>query len=183
MRKIIVFNMITLDGMFEGPNADISFHRTDEEFNQFAIEQLSTIDTIIFGRVTYEGMASYWTTPEAAESDPVVTNQMNSIRKIVFSTTLDTADWNNTRLIRSDVANTVRELKQQTGKDMIIFGSAKLVASFAELGLIDEYRLIIVPTLLGQGTPLFKDMQQNLRLSNSRVFANGNVLLCYQPEV
>lgn len=182
MRKIIMFNMITLDGMFEGPNADISFHRTDDEFNQFAIEQLNTIDTILFGRVTYEGMASYWTTPEAAESDPMVTEQMNTISKIVFSTTLDKAEWSNTRLIKGDVLNAMQNLKQQAGKDMIIFGSGKLVASFAKLGLIDEYRIIIVPTLLGKGTLMFKDTQQKLRLVNSRTFANGNVLLCYQPE-
>lgn len=183
MRKVIMFNMMTLDGIFEGPNADISWHQVDDEFNEFAVEQLKTVDMILFGRVTYEGMASYWTTPNAIEDDPIVAGNMNSFPKIVFSRTLNKAEWNNTRLIKENISGEVQKLKQQPGKDMIIFGSANLVASFAKLGLIDEYRIIVNPVILGEGMPLFKsaDEQLKLHLLKSRAFANGNVLLYYQP--
>jgi dihydrofolate reductase len=182
MRKIIVFNMVTLDGFFAGPNGDIDWHRVDEEFNDFAVEQLATIGSILFGRITYEGMASYWPTPEAIASDPQVANAMNAIPKIVFSHTLDKADWNHTRLIKENVALEVEKLKQQPGQDLFIFGSGDLVASFLNLGLIDEIRLIVNPVVLGQGVPLFKDLRDklNLRLLNTRTFKNGNVLLIYQ---
>ena len=103
-RKVILFNLITLDGFFEGPNQDISWHNVDEEFNDFAIEQLQTMGAIIFGRVTYEGMASYWPTEVALADDAVVAGQMNSMPKIVFSKTLDKAYWSHTTLIKGDLA-------------------------------------------------------------------------------
>lgn len=183
MRKVILFNLITLDGYFAGPNGEIDWHNVDEEFNQFAEEQLNTLDVILFGRVTYEMMASYWPTPSAINDDPIIANKMNSAPKIVFSKTLSGADWNNTRLIKGNIAEEIAKLKQQPGKDMAIFGSGNLASTFTNLGLIDEYRLIVVPVALGEGIPLFKDLQQklNLKLTNSRVFKNGNVLLYYQP--
>lgn len=183
MRKVILFNLITLDGYFAGPNGEIDWHNVDEEFNQFAEEQLNTLDVILFGRVTYEMMASYWPTPSAIKDDPIIANKMNSAPKIVFSKTLSGADWNNTRLIKGNIAEEIAKLKQQPGKDMAIFGSGTLASTFTNLGLIDEYRLIVVPVALGEGIPLFKDLQQklDLKLTNSRVFKNGNVLLYYQP--
>ena len=182
MRKLFLFNMITLDGFFEGPNQDISWHNVDEEFNDFAMEQLATMDLILFGRVTYQGMASYWPTPLAIENDPVIAGQMNSFPKIVFSRTLDKAEWSNTRLIKNNVAEEITKLKQQPGKEIAIFGSANLAASLVPMGLIDEIRLMVNPVVLGKGTPLFQNINEklNLKLDKLRRFGNGNVLLYYQ---
>jgi len=183
MRKVFMFNMVTLDGFFEGPNQDIGWHNVDAEFNEFAAEQLSTIGVIVFGRVTYQGMASYWPTPFAIENDPVIAAQMNGISKIVISRTLDKADWNNTRLIKDNVAEEITRLKQQPGKDLAIFGSANLTASLMQLGLVDEFRIMVNPIVLGKGTPLFQGVSQpiKLKLIKTRAFGSGNVLLYYQP--
>ena len=112
MRKLFAFNMVSLDGFFEGPNRDINWHNVDDEFNQFAIEQTSTVDTILFGRVTYELMAGYWPTPAATTDDPVIADLMNRLPKIVFSRTLQKAEWNNTRLIKDHIAEEITTLKQ-----------------------------------------------------------------------
>jgi dihydrofolate reductase len=178
--KIIMFNMVTLDGFFEGPNRDIDWHRVDEEFNDFAIEQVKTADGLIFGRVTYELMTSYWPTADALSNDPQIAEKMNTISKIVFSRTLDRADWNNTRLIKGEAVEEVRRLKQQTGGNLFIFGSADLSSSLIPQGLIDEFRLMLNPVVLGSGNPLFRD-KLNLKLLETRTFQNGNVLLYYQP--
>jgi dihydrofolate reductase len=182
MRKLFSFNLVTLDGFFEGPNQDIGWHNVDEEFNEFAAEQLDTIGLILFGRVTYQGMASFWPTPFAIENDPVIAAQMNRFPKIVISRTLDKAEWSNTRLIKDSVAVEITRLKQQPGKDLAIFGSANLTASLMRLGLVDELRVMVNPVILGQGTPLFKGMTEkvNLKLTKTRTFRNGNVLLYYQ---
>lgn len=183
MRKIIMFNMVTLDGFVAGPNGDIDWHQVDEEFNQFAIEQTSTAGGLIFGRVTYELMAGYWPTPAAIESDPVVAGQMNAITKYVFSRTLDKADWNNTRLVKGDAAAEVKKLKQEPGQDLFVFGSADLSSTLIRHGLIDEFRLMVNPVALGDGQPVFKGLQDKveLKLINTRTFKNGNVMLYYQP--
>jgi len=182
-RKLVIFNMVTLDGFFEGPNQDISWHNVDQEFNEFAIAQLQTIGGILFGRVTYQGMASYWPTDAALSDDPVVAGLMNSLPKIVFSNTLDKAGWNNTTLIKGDIAHEVSKLKLQPGKDLFVFGSGNLTANLARLGLIDEYRLIINPVALGKGTPMFQGIAEKLKLKllKTRVFDSGNVLLYYEP--
>lgn len=184
MRKLFSFNMVTLDGFFEGPNQDIDWHNVDDEFNVFAAEQLSELDMIVFGRVTYEGMASYWPTPMAIEDDPVIAEKMNSMPKIVISRTLNRADWNNTRLITDNIAEEITQLKQQPGKDMAIFGSANLTAALMRLHVVDEFRLMVNPVVLGRGTPLFQRIDQpiGLKLIASRAFGSGNVLLCYQPQ-
>ena len=184
MRKLIVFNAITLDGYFEGLNHDISWHVVDEEFNDFSIAQLHEVDTILFGRVTYEMMASYWPTQEALRDDQEVAGIMNSRSKIVFSKTLDKAEWENTRLVREDAAEEIMRLKREPGKDLIIFGSGKLTSSLTNLGLIDEYRIIVMPVILGKGTLLFKDVdhQVKLELVKSRTFQNGNVMVVYRPR-
>ncbi len=182
MRKVLVFLMTTLDGYIAGPDDDIDWHTVDEEFNQFAIEQLDSVDTLLFGRKTFEGMASYWPTLFAIESDPEVANRMNTISKIVFSATLDNADvWENSRLIKDHIAEEIGKLKQQPGKDLIIFGSSNLAASMIDLGLIDEFRIMVNPVLIGKGKPLFEGVQNRvkLKLLNTRVFASGNVLHYY----
>jgi len=185
MRKVIMFNLITVDGYFEGTNKwDIGWHQVDDEFNEFSIEQLSLCGGLIFGRVTYQGMASYWPTATALEDDPIVAGKMNSVLKFVFSKTLESVDWNNTQLIKGDATEELKKLKQQPGKDLFIFGSANLSSTFTRNGLIDEYRIMVNPIVLGAGNPLFKgngDMLK-LKLLTTKTFRNGNVLLYYRPE-
>jgi dihydrofolate reductase len=184
MRNVFLFMMVSLDGFFEGPHQEIDWHNVDDEFNDFAIKQLDEIGTLLFGRVTYQLMASYWPTPAAMSDDPIVAEKMNTTPKVVFSTTLDTVDWDNTRLVRGDAAAEVAKLKQQLGKELAIFGSADLTTSLLQAGLVDELRIMVAPVALGNGKPLFTGLRErvNLNLVNSRVFRSGNVLLCYQPE-
>lgn len=185
MCNVILFNLITLDGYFEGKNKwDIAWHQVDDEFNEFSIEQLIKAGGLIFGRVTYQGMASYWPTPTAIKNDPRVAGLMNSITKYVFSNTLDKTDWNNTKIIKGDAVVELEKLKQESGKDLFIFGSADLASTFTKNGLIDEYRLIVNPIALGAGNPLFKQNGEMLKLKllNTKSFRNGNVLLYYQPD-
>ena len=185
MSKIILFNMMTLDGFFEGPNREIDWHNVDNEFNEFAIEQLNNASVLIFGRITYELMAGYWPTSDALSDDPVVAEKMNSLPKIVFSKTLNNPGWNNTRLVRGDPEKVCRELKEKNDKDIFIFGSAGLASKFMHLGLIDEYRIMINPLILGNGKPLFKQSGDRflLKLIKSRKFRSGNVLLYYEPRM
>lgn len=184
MRKLFAFNMVSLDGFFEGPNRDIDWHNVDDEFNQFAVEQTGTVGAILFGRVTYELMASYWPTPAAQADDPQVAQLMNTLPKVVFSRTLESTEWGNTRLIKDNAAEEVLRMKQEPGNDLAIFGSANLLASLMQKGLVDEHRVLVNPVLLGRGTPLFKDTGQkvNLKLVRTRTFQNGNVLLVYQTD-
>ena len=184
MRKLFSFNMVTLDGFFEGLNHDINWHNVDAEFNEFAIEQTGTVDVLLFGRVTYQMMASYWPTPSAIANDPIVAGQMNRVPKIVFSRTLEKAEWNNTRLIKDHIAEEILKLKQQPGKDLALFGSANLMSTLMQLDLIDEHRIMVNPVILGNGNPLFRRTKDklNLKLIKTRTFGNGNVLLCYQPD-
>jgi dihydrofolate reductase len=185
MRKVFLFMMVTLDGFFEGPNQSIDWHNVDEEFNEFAIDQLNELDTLLFGRVTYQGMAGYWPTPFAKEDDPIVADKMNTISKIVFSTTLEEAEWNNTRLVKEHIREEVSKLKQQPGKDIAIFGSSDLAVSLLRMGLLDELRIIVNPVVLGSGKRLFEGIQDqlDLKLLKTRTFHSGNVLLYYQPGI
>ena len=155
------------------------------ELNDFAIEQLNTADGLIFGRITYQMMASYWPTPAAIQDDPVVAGKMNSIQKYVFSRTIDRADWSNTRLVKGNAAEELARLKQQPGRDLFVFGSADLAATFIQQGLVNEFRNLVNPIVLGSGMPLFKGIQKplNLKLLKTMPFRNGNVLLYYQPAI
>ena len=184
MRKVILFNMVTLDGFFAGPNGEIDWHHVDKEFNEFAIAQLNSADGLLFGRMTYQGMASYWPTDMAKKNDPIVADKMNTLPKIVFSRTLARADWNNTRPVKGNVAEEVSMLKQQPGRDWFLFGSAGLASTLTHFGLIDEYRVMVNPVVLGRGQPLFKGVEDrlSLKLVSAKTFRNGNVLLCYQPD-
>ena len=184
MRKLFAFNMITLDGFFEGPNQDIDWHNVDDEFNQFAIEQTGSVDTILFGRKTYELMENYWPTESALRDNPAIAGLMNKVPKIVFSRTLQKAEWNNTRLIKDNIGEEILKLKAQPGRELAVFGSADLLSTLIKLDLVDEHRIIVNPVVLGNGTPLFKDVKDrlNLKLVRSRIFDSGNVLLYYQPE-
>jgi len=182
MRKVFLFMMITLDGFFEGPDQDIGWHNVDEEFNDFAIKQINEVDTLLFGRVTYEGMASYWPTPFAKENDPVIADKMNTIPKLAFSKTLDEVEWNNARLVKENIAEEISRLKQQPGKDMAIFGSSDLAVSLLQMGMVDELRIMVNPVVLGSGKSLFKGIHEtlNLKLLKTRTFRSGNVLLYYE---
>ena len=184
MRKVVLSNMTTANGFFEGPTpGDIYWHHVDDEFFKEANSLLDSVDTLLFGRKTYQGMAEYWTSEAAKTDDPVITAKMNNYDKIVFSTTLDKAGWNKTRLIKTKVAEEMTKLKNQPGKDMVIFGSSDLASSFLEMGLLDEIRMFVNPIILGDGKPMFKGVREKieLKLLNTRTFGNGNVMIVYEP--
>jgi dihydrofolate reductase len=182
-RKLISFMVVTLDGYYEGPNGEFDFWNIDDQFHEFSINQLNDIDTLVFGRVTYEGMAGYWPTPAALEDLPVIADRMNTIPKVVFSTTLEKADWQNTTLVDGDAAAMISELKRQPGKYLAIFGSPDLTVRFLERGLVDELRVMVHPILLGAGKSLFRTLTDHVRLelTHTTTFSSGNVLLTYRP--
>jgi len=184
MSKVIAFNFVTLNGYYEGPKGDISWHRHGPEENEYAAENLKSGNTLLLGRVTYELMASYWPTPIAMKNDPIVAEGMNNAAKIVFSRTLKTVAWRNTRVIRDNIVEEIMKMKQMPGKDMTVLGSGSIVTLFAEQGLLDEYQIMVDPVVIGGGTSLFKDINQklDLRLTMTRTFKSGIVLLCYQPD-
>jgi len=183
MKKVFLFMMISLDGYFEGKDHDLSWHNVDQEFNEFAIKQLKNADTLLFGRRTYELMASYWPTESAKNDDPIVARLMNNTPKIVFSKKLEKADWENTTLVRERVSEKITGLKKQLGKDIVILGSSDLSVSLLEMGLLDELRIMVNPIVLGRGKLLFQGIHDklSLKLLNTRIFNSGNVLLYYQP--
>ncbi len=181
MRRVIMWNMVTVDGLFEGPKSwEIDWHEYvwGEELEQFAVEQSKSAGMLLFGRVTYEGMAAYW--PSATGE---IADFMNNIPKIVFSQTLGRADWSNTRLVKVKAEEEVAKLKQQPGKDLFIFGSANLSAALMRHGLIDEYRLGLNPLILGGGNALFKPSPDRMRLKllEARPLNSGVVILRYEP--
>jgi dihydrofolate reductase len=183
MRKVIFFMLTSLDGYFEGPHQDIGWHNVDDEFNEFAIQQTREFGGLLFGRKTYQLMAGYWPTEAAKRDDPVIAGLMNSLPKIVFSKTLESVDWQNSRLVRDSIQDEVSHLKEQPGGDLAIFGSSDLTASLAQMGMVDEFRIMVNPVVLGEGSPLLKglDRRLDLRLLKTRPFKSGNVLLYYEP--
>jgi len=138
---------------------------------------------LVFGRVTYELMAGFWPTPIAIESMPAVAAGMNSMPKVVFSRTLDQASWNNMTLVKGDPAAEMRKMKREPGEGMAILGSGSVVSQMAQEGLIDEYQIVVNPVVLGKGRTMFDGVREKLRLklTKTRAFGNGNVLLCYEP--
>jgi len=179
MRKLIMWNVITLDGYFEGKqNWDLSFHDTiwGKELERLSLEQLHSADFLVFGRVTYEGMAAHFSKAEGEIAD-----LMNSIPKLVFSKTLKTADWNNSTLIKENASAEIKKIKEKGGKDMYVFGSANLSETFVNDNLIDEYRIGIAPVILGSGRPLFGkgNSSKTLSLVSTQQLANGGVVLKY----
>jgi dihydrofolate reductase len=178
MRKVIVSNLMSLDGFFEGPNHELDWFVVDQEFFEYARDMLRGVDTILFGRKTYQHMADYWPSAPAEE----IADQMNNLPKIVFSRTLESAEWQNSTLVKNDAVAEISKLKQLPGKDMVILGSASLASFLLQQGLIDEYRVILNPVLLGSGRPLFQDVKQRLRLklSRTKLFGSGVVVLYYQ---
>lgn len=185
MRKLTVFNFMTLDGYFEGPEkGDLSWHRHGAEESDFAIHMLKTGNTLLFGRITYDHMAGYWPTPMALQQAPELAAGMNNADKIVFSRTLEKASWKNTRLIKSDIVETIRKMKNTSGHDMTLLGSGSILTQFAAAGLFDAYEFMIDPVALGKGSSIFKGMttQLDLELVQAKTFKSGTVLLQYQSR-
>jgi dihydrofolate reductase len=185
MTKLAAFLFTSLDGYYEGPEPwSLDWHNTDEEFNQFAIEQLDGTGALVFGRATYAGMAQYWSSKEAVETDPEVASRMNDAPKVVVSRTIEPDDvsWANTRLLR-DSAD-LAALKSESGNELLVLGSSVLAASLMELGLLDELRIMVNPVLLGAGNSLSSTLKAriSLRLLRTRTFGNGNVMLVYEPQ-
>jgi dihydrofolate reductase len=184
MRKLIVFNQMTLDGFIADRNGDMSWaHKQDAEWNEFVQGNASGGGELVFGRITYELMASFWPTPMAIKNLPAVAEAMNKMPKVVFSRTLEKASWNNTKLVKGDIAAEIRKMKTEPGPDMVIFGSGSIISQLAQEGLIDEYQMVVNPIVLGKGKAMFEGLKEKLMLkrTKTRIFGNGNVLLCYEP--
>lgn len=182
MRKLVTWNMMTLDGYFEGPKPwELDFHALvwGDELEAFSLEQGESVGTLLFGRKTYEGMAAHWSKESGAIAD-----FMNSVEKVVASRSLEKVEWNNSRLLQGQVPESVSALKQAPGKDIYVFGSAELTASLLHHGLVDEYRLCLVPVVLGAGNPLFKPADESLkmRLLETRPLTTGGIILRYAPD-
>jgi dihydrofolate reductase len=183
MGKLSVFNFVTLNGYFKGANEDTSWHsHGNPEEGEFAAEGAQSDSIILFGRKTYEMMASFWPTPEAIKSMPTVAEGMNKSEKIVFSRTLKNASWANTRIISNNIVEEVRKLKTTSKKDMTILGSGSILTQLAEAGLVDSLQFMIDPIALGDGTPIFKGIKHklDLTLTSTRAFKSGAVLLSYE---
>jgi dihydrofolate reductase len=192
MRSIHLFVMLSLDGYFEGPDHDLSWHNVDDEFNRFAIEQLRETGLILFGRKTYQLMESYWpgaaVDPETSHDDREIAHLMNNAEKIVFSRTLDrvreTENWKNVKLRRKVDPVEIRHLKEMPGRDIWV-GTSDLAVSFIKEDLIDEFRFMINPVVVGGGTRIFQglDRRLDLELTRIRKFQSGNVLMYYRPRL
>lgn len=185
MRKLIMWNIITLNGYFEGEkNWDLDFHNAvwGPELDKLSLEQLHAADYLVFGRVTYEGMAAYWKKADGENTETA--KLMNRIPKLVFSRTLKEVDWNNATLISGNASAEISRLKAEGDGDMYVFGSADLSRTFIDDDLFDEYRIGIAPVILGRGTPLFKQgmPSRNLSLVSTQELSPGGVVLKLTPR-
>jgi len=188
MRKLIVFNHISLDGYFVDANGSMAWAKMDNndpEYNAFVAGNASGDGSLLFGRVTYELMIKYWPTPMAKQHDPVVAEGMNNMPKVVFSRTMDKASWNNTTVVKGDLVTEVKKMKQQPGPGMAILGSGTIVSQLAAAGLIDEYHVVVNPIILGKGRTMFEGVKEmrTLKLTKTRSFKSGKVFCCYEPAV
>jgi len=185
MRKIFLFMMVSLDGYFEGPNHDLSWHNAkNEEFKRLEAEHKVESDAILLGHTTYDLMASFWPTPEALRSDPKTAKFMNETPKFVVSHKPFEPGWKNVSVIYGDVIGQIKALKEKSGKDIALFGSNMLCVSLMEAGLVDGFRIMVNPVAIGMGTPLFVGLKKhtNFKLDSVRKFKSGNVLLYYRPK-
>ena len=187
MRKVIVTMWVSLDGFISGPNDDMSWVMVDAEMGQYEDETVSAADTLILGRVTYQSFAGSWPhvpdNPSASAGEKEYARKLNSMRKVVFSRTLEAVEWNNSTLFHEINPDDVARLKQGDGKNIVIYGSASVIQTLTALGLIDEYQLLVHPVLLGGGKRLFRDgsAKTALRLVETKTFGSGVVRLSYQP--
>jgi dihydrofolate reductase len=187
MRRIVASEFVSADGFMVGPKEDMSWvtDNFNEEMGRYAGGLMDSMDTVLLGRVTYEIMAGAW--PKMTEETSPGADRMNSAAKVVVSKTLTSAPWGKyapARVIKDNVEQQVRALKEDSGKDIVIYGSGTLVRSLTELGLIDEYHLLVHPILLGDGKPLFKSVGRpvSLKLLRTQTFGNGVSLLYYEPR-
>lgn len=181
MKKLIMWNLITLDGYFEGEKPwDLDFHGLafSDDLQDFITKQLKSADAVIYGEKTYKGMADYWSSAEGETA-----KDMNKIKKYVCSTTLKTADWQNTTIIKEAMAE-IPQLKQAGDGNLLVFGSAILSESLMKASLFDEYRICVVPVFLGKGRRLFNDglPYQKLKLLDSQPLKSGGIILTYAPS-
>ena len=190
MRKIITTTWVTLDGYIAGPNGEMDWigEIYDEAMGIYETDLISSADTLLLGRVTYQSFAGSWPhvpdNPNASEGEKVYARLLNAMRKIVFSRTLESVEWNNSTLLKEVVPEEIQQLKQEPGRDMVIYGSASIVQTLTNHGLIDEYQVLVHPVILGSGKPLFQDIknQVKLKLVNSRTHPSGVAVLTYQPR-
>jgi dihydrofolate reductase len=188
MRKIITTTWVTLDGFIAGPNGEMDWVLVDDEMGKYEDDVVSAADTLLLGRVTYQSFAGSWPyvpdNPTASEGEKEYARKLNAMRKIVFSKTLPTVEWNNSSLVKEVLPEAITKLKQEPGRDMLIYGSASIVRSLTNHGLIDEYQLLVHPLVLGGGKPLFQDIKkrQKLKLVKTKTFPSGVIGLYYQPD-
>jgi len=181
MGKLIVWNIASVDGYFEGAEPwDLALHETvwGDQLEALSNAQLEDAEALMFGRRTYQGFADYW--PSGTETGPIA-DSMNAIRKYVVSNTLTEATWNNTEIVSGDIVSAIADLKRKASRNIYIFGSADLLSTLLPAGLVDEYRLGVAPLLMGRGNPLFKpaDQRIDLRLLKSQPLENGGIVLYY----
>ncbi len=189
MRRLLVFNIMSLDGIMAGPNGELDWFTKDlfrdgTGVDDLIRENLNSVGAILLGRLTYQELGGYW--PGATNSDPVITERMNALPKIVFSKTLGKVEWgkwNTARLAKGDPAEEVRRLKEESGKDLVIYGSGQLVSALMKERLVDEFQFFIQPIVLGRGTPEFKGLKERywLRLLESKPLTQGALFVRYQP--
>lgn len=188
MRKLVLFLHASLDGFVEGPNGamDIGWISYDGDLEKYAKEILSTADTVIWGRGTYQLMHGYWpsvpSNPSASQHERNHAEWIDKTAKIVFSKTLDKVEWNNSRLVKEDIEEEIKNLKQQPGKDMVILGSPRIAHHLMQLDLIDEYKITVSPVLIGSGLPLFQGLKEKVKLEliENKTFDSGAIGLVYQ---
>jgi dihydrofolate reductase len=177
MRKVIVTEFLTLDGVMEAPN-EWSFPYWNDEIGKFKLDELFASDALLLGRVTYEGFAAAW---PSRSDEAGFADRMNGVAKYVVSTSLKDAAWNNSTIIAENVAEEVSKLKQQAGQDILIAGSATLIGTLMRDNLIDEFQLLVYPVVLGKGKRLFLDgVDATLTLIETKPYDSGVVLLRYQ---
>jgi dihydrofolate reductase len=188
MRRLTVFNSVSVDGYFVDAQGGMDFAykgSDDPEWNEFVSGNASGNGALLFGRVTYDMMASFWPTPQAKASMPAVADGMNRMQKYVVSRTMSDAGWNNTTVLHGDLVSAIRTVKRSAGPDIVILGSGSIVAQLAPARLIDEYQLVVKPAVLGGGRTMFDGIPAaiSLRPKRTRTFSNGSVLLCYEPSL
>jgi dihydrofolate reductase len=187
MRKLSVFESVSLDGYFKTPDGDIAWMHQggdDPEFQAFTAGNAGGGGTLLLGRTTYELFASFWPTPQAMQQMPEVAGPMNAMPKFVVSHSLHKTTWNNTKVLKGDLAAQVRKLKAEPGEGITVLGSGSIVSQLTQAGLVDEFQIVLVPVVLGEGETLFGGMKQmlSLKLVTSRTFRNGRAYLVYEPH-